>query len=89
MKQKFDQNSKEKILNVAIKLFAQKGYDGTSIREICKSADINICMISYYFGGKQELYQVIINNLIESKKIYMDSFLDINEDFHLNSEIMD
>ena len=34
MKQKIDENSKEKILNTAIKLFAQKGFDGTSIREI-------------------------------------------------------
>lgn len=81
MKQKIDENAKEKILNTAIKLFAQKGYDGTSIREICKSANINICMISYYFGGKQELYQEIINNLVESQKSYMESFLDVDEDF--------
>lgn len=81
MKQKIDKNAKEKILNTAIKLFAQKGYDGTSIREICKSANINICMISYYFGGKQELYQEIINNLVESQKSYMESFLDVDEDF--------
>ncbi|HIZ27629.1 MAG TPA: CerR family C-terminal domain-containing protein [Candidatus Adamsella sp.] len=86
MKQKFDENSKEKILNTAIKLFAQKGFDGTSIREICKSANINICMISYYFGGKQELYQEIISNLIESQKTYMESFLDVNEDFSNKSK---
>lgn len=86
MKQKLDENSKEKILNTAIKLFAQKGFDGTSIREICKSANINICMISYYFGGKQELYQEIINNLVESQKTYMESFLDINEDFSNKSK---
>ena len=42
------ENSKEKILKAAIKLFAEKGFDGTSIREICKEAEVNICMISYY-----------------------------------------
>ena len=86
MKQKFDESSKEKILNTAIKLFAQKGYGGTSIREICKSANINICMISYYFGSKQELYQEIINNLIESQNAYMETFLDVNEDFSTKSK---
>lgn len=86
MKHKFDENSKEKILNTAIKLFAQKGYDGTSIREICKSANINICMISYYFGGKQELYQEIITNLIKSQNAYLESFLDIDEDFSNKSK---
>lgn len=86
MEQKLDENSKEKILNTAIKLFAQKGFDGTSIREICKSANINICMISYYFGGKQELYQEIINNLVESQKTYMESFLDVSEDFSNKSK---
>lgn len=86
MKQKIDENSKEKILNTAIKLFAQKGFDGTSIREICKSANINICMISYYFGGKQELYQEIITNLIKSQNAYLESFLDIDEDFSKKSK---
>ena len=86
MKQKIDENSKEKILNTAIKLFAQKGFDGTSIREICKSANINICMISYYFGGKQELYQEIITNLIKSQNAYLESFLDIDEDFSNKSK---
>ena len=41
-----DINSKEKILKSAIKLFAQKGYDAVSIREIFKDAGCNICMIS-------------------------------------------
>ena len=86
MKHKFDENAKEKILNTAIKLFAQKGFDGTSIREICKSANINICMISYYFGGKQELYQEIITNLIKSQNAYLESFLDIDEDFSNKSK---
>ena len=57
MKKIKDENSKDKILKSAAKLFAQKGFDGVSIREICKDADVNICMVSYYFGGKQELYQ--------------------------------
>ena len=59
-----DDNSKTRILEAATSLFAGKGYEGTSIREICKTANVNLCLISYYWGGKQELYQGIIQNLM-------------------------
>lgn len=73
-------NSKERILSAAVKLFAQKGFDGTSIREICKIANANICMISYYWGGKKELYQGIIDDLIERQSEYTKTFIDFNLD---------
>lgn len=74
-----DENSKTRILEAATKLFAQKGFDGTSIREICKKANVNLCMISYYWGGKQELYNGIIDNLIEKQIEYSKNFLDLNK----------
>ncbi len=74
-----DDNSKIRILEAATILFAQKGFDGTSIREICKKANVNLCMISYYWGGKQELYQGIIDDLIEKQIEYSKNFLDLNK----------
>lgn len=78
---KMDKNdsSKQKILNAAIKLFAQKGFDGTSIRDICKEANVNICMISYYWGSKADLYQGIIDNLIERQSAYVQTFADMSK----------
>lgn len=73
-----DENSKQKILNSAIKLFANKGFDAVSVREICKDAGVNLCMISYYFGGKKELYKAIIDNLIEKQTQYANTFLDLS-----------
>lgn len=73
-------NSKERILSAAVKLFAQKGFEGTSIREICKMANANICMISYYWCGKKELYQGIIDDLIERQSEYTKTFIDFNLD---------
>lgn len=75
-----DDNSKERILEAATELFARKGFDGTSIREICKKAEVNICMISYYWGGKKELYQGIIDNLIEKQLEYSKQFVDFDKD---------
>ena len=74
-----DDNSKARILEAATALFARKGFDGTSIREICKAAGVNICMISYYWGGKQELYNGIIENLLEKQIEYSKDFLDLNK----------
>ena len=75
-----DENSKARILEAATALFARKGFDGTSIREICKTAGVNLCMISYYWGGKQELYQGIIEDLLEKQLEYSKNFLDLNKD---------
>ena len=82
---KVDKNSKERILKAAVKLFAEKGYEGTSIREICKTAKSNICMISYYWGGKKELYQGIIDDLLSRLKEYAQSFID----FKVNPNTLD
>ena len=48
------------ILKVAEMLFAEHGYDGTSIRTISKEAKINIAMVSYYFGSKEKLLERLI-----------------------------
>lgn len=51
---------KEKnILFAAEKIFAEKGFEGTSTREISKEAKVNISMISYYFGSKEKLFERI------------------------------
>jgi AcrR family transcriptional regulator len=56
-----DFNDKQiQILQVAEKLFAEKGFDGTSIRAISKLAKINIAMVSYYFGSKEKMLERLI-----------------------------
>ncbi|HEV7621531.1 MAG TPA: TetR family transcriptional regulator [Flavisolibacter sp.] len=46
-------------MNVAERLFAQKGFDGTSVRDIAEDAVVNPSMISYYFGSKEGLMQAL------------------------------
>jgi len=48
------------ILAVAESLFASKGYEGSSVRDIAQAADVNVAMISYYFGSKEKLLQSLI-----------------------------
>lgn len=43
------------ILLAAERLFATKGFDGTSVRDIANEANVNVAMINYYFGSKDKL----------------------------------
>lgn len=80
MEKQIKENKKEKIMDAAIKLFAKNGFEATSTRDICKLADANISLITYYFGGKQELYDTILNSFIEKLQNRMQEFVDLNLD---------
>ena len=85
-KEKSRETSKKRILDTAMKLFAKRGFDGVSVREICKIANVNLCMISYHFGGKKELYQAIIDNLIQNQMKYAKTFVDFDMDLSKKSK---
>jgi len=56
---------KSQILKAARSLFAQKGFEGASIREIAAESEQNPAMISYYFGGKEGLYKAMLQDHLE------------------------
>ena len=53
---------KDRILEAAASLFAQKGFSAVGVREIARDANVNISMISYYFNGKLGVLKAIIEN---------------------------
>jgi AcrR family transcriptional regulator len=78
---KTDFNDKQiQIIQVAEKLFAEKGFDGTSIRDIAKEAKINIAMISYYFGSKEQLLESLIIYRATDIKLQLNNLIleDLN-----------
>lgn len=48
-------------MNTAVTLFATKGFEGTSVRDIAAAADVNLAMIHYYFGSKEKLFESIVD----------------------------
>ena len=70
------ERTKEHILKTATKLFAQRGFDGVSVREICKASGVNVALISYYWGGKKELFDFVVKDLLEHQTRYAQSVLD-------------
>ncbi|CAC9974823.1 TetR/AcrR family transcriptional regulator [Flavobacterium panici] len=73
-------DKKIQILNVAEKLFSEKGFEGTSIRDISKHAKINIAMVSYYFGSKDKLLESLIIHKTADLKLQIESLQ--HEDLH-------
>lgn len=57
--------ARQKIIDAAISLFYSKGYNGTSVRDIAKQADVNVANISYYFSGKQGLMEQLVSDFLE------------------------
>jgi AcrR family transcriptional regulator len=53
-------DKREHILLTAERLFGEKGFDGTSVRDIAQAAGVNLAMISYYFGSKEKLLEAMI-----------------------------
>ena len=53
-------DKKEQILSAAEKLFALRGYDATSVRDICQEADVNVAMVNYYFGSKDGMFREMV-----------------------------
>ena len=51
--------ARERLLQAALRLFAEKGFQRTSTREIAQAAGVNIASISYYFRDKQGLYEAV------------------------------
>ena len=59
---KMNYNEKQiQIVDAAEVLFAEKGFEGTSVRDIAEAAGINIAMISYYFGSKEKLMEALFD----------------------------
>lgn len=45
----------------AKKLFSRQGFDGTTIRQICEEANANVALVSYYFGGKENIFKALFD----------------------------
>jgi TetR/AcrR family transcriptional regulator, cholesterol catabolism regulator len=59
---KQNETSRERIIRMAISLFAARGFRGTSIRDIAKAMNMSISVIYHYFGNKEGLLMAILDD---------------------------
>ncbi|WP_100373782.1 forespore capture DNA-binding protein RefZ [Bacillus sp. FJAT-45037] len=57
--------TREKMKEAAARLFYTQGYHGTSVRHIAEQANVNIALVSYYFGGKKGLFEELMTQFLE------------------------
>jgi AcrR family transcriptional regulator len=53
--------TRQRLLVAAGEVFAEQGFQNTTVRDICQRAGVNIAAINYYFGSKEELYEAVCN----------------------------
>ncbi|MCB9664858.1 MAG: TetR/AcrR family transcriptional regulator [Alphaproteobacteria bacterium] len=58
-------STRERILEVAIPLFAEHGFAGTSVRMVGQGASVNVATLAYHFDDKEGLYRACIERLYE------------------------
>ena len=59
-----EDSKKERIVSEAIRLFCEKGYEATSVREIVEAVGVTKPVLYYYFKNKDELFRHIIENAL-------------------------
>jgi AcrR family transcriptional regulator len=58
-------NGKQRILDAAEQLFAQRGFYGVSLRDITRAAGVDVALVGYHFGGKRELFAAVFERRAE------------------------
>ncbi len=48
--------TRDRIIEAAGEIFAERGFDATTVRDICQAAEANVAAVNYYFGDKQRLF---------------------------------
>lgn len=64
-----DADVKIKILLAAKKLFALYGFEKTTVRQICEEAGANVALVSYHFGGKENMFGALFENFFPNDQI--------------------
>jgi len=59
-------STKERILRAAESLFARRGFDGASLRELTSAAGVNLAAVNYHFGSKEKLVEQIFSRRLDA-----------------------
>jgi AcrR family transcriptional regulator len=71
--------AREKILDTAARLFAEHGYENTSIAQVARAANVSKALIFWYFDTKEKLYRSALRKTLEPYIITLDDIEGLNE----------
>lgn len=61
-----DRETRQRLIDSAARLFAERGFAKVTVREICKAAHANVAAVNYHFSGKKGLYEEIVQSAIRT-----------------------
>ena len=70
------EDTRRRILETALDLFAAHGYEGASTRQIADGAGVNLPAIQYYFGNKEGLYRAVIDDITADTDRHMSALVE-------------
>lgn len=68
-----DRETRDRLLNAAAALFADRGFKKVTVREICRTAGANVAAINYHFGDKLGLYRELLQQAIDGMRTVTES----------------
>lgn len=63
-------STKERILGAAETLFAQRGFDGASLRQLTSAAGVNLASVNYHFGSKEKLVKQVFRRRLDALNVH-------------------
>ncbi|MEK6554114.1 MAG: TetR family transcriptional regulator [Bdellovibrionota bacterium] len=86
-----DLATKERLVKTSRELFAQKGFEASSVKEIAENADVNVALVSYHFGGKEGLYHACFNAFVDEWTNFLETKIlrpTSNDDFRFRLRLL-
>lgn len=68
-------DKRQALMDTAERLFAERGFEAVSVRELAAEAGVNLAMVSYYFGSKEGLFEAIIEHKIPRTRQSLEHLL--------------
>lgn len=59
-----EKSVEQKLIDAAREVFYEKGYDGATVRDIAKKAEVNLALLHYYFRTKDKLFEVVFQDAL-------------------------
>ena len=87
------QQAAQALLHAGKELFAARGFDGATVKDIADRASVNVSLVSYYFGGKEGLYREVLESFgrkrlaISERLLATTSLSDGSTESHDNQQL--
>lgn len=73
-------DTRERLFEAAIRVFAERGFEAATVREICGRAKANVAAVNYYYGDKESLYRQVVAEIFRSSARTRTPFLPRDAD---------